>query len=80
MTFMIVLFVCMLSLASSPDFPSFSSLRVERTFEGDEFWTRQLTEQCDSSSTAAKTMKQGFVDNLRIALTTVIASSKTAES
>ena len=40
----------------------------ERTFEGDEFWTWQLTEQCNSSSTAAKTMKQEFVDNWRIAL------------
>ena len=47
--------------------------RVERTFEGDVFWTWQLTKQCNSSSMAAKTMKQEFVDNWRIALTTVIA-------
>ena len=50
-----------------------NDVRVERTFEGDKFWAWQLTEQCNSSSTAAKTMKQEFVDNWRIALTTVIA-------
>ena len=50
-----------------------NDVRVGRSFEGDEFWTWQLTEQCNSSSTAAKTMIQEFVDNCRIALTMVIA-------
>ena len=52
-----------------------NDVRVQRrgTSEGDEFWTWQLTVQSNSSSTADKTMKQEFVDNWRIALTTVIA-------
>ena len=37
--------------------------RVERTSEGDEVWTCQLTVQSNSSSMAAKIMKQEFVDN-----------------
>ena len=50
-----------------------NDVRVERTSKGDEFWTWQLTMQSNLSSTAAKTMKQEFVDNWRIALTMVMA-------
>ena len=50
-----------------------NDVRVERTSEGDECWTWQHTMQSISSSMAAKTMKQEFVDNWRIAVTTVMA-------
>ena len=50
-----------------------NDVRVERTSEGDELWTWHVTVQSNSSSTAAKMMKQEFVYNWRITLTTVVA-------
>ena len=46
---------------------------IERTSEGNEFEHGNFTVQSNSSSTASKTMIQEFVDNWRIALTTVMA-------